>query len=123
MEDSEKIEEKIALEISKIEGLGLRFCDCHTIAKAVLKIKDFGLTSRFKNRRCTVKGRNAVFHEWEAYAEVVGESPLLGGHSAGQISCIFGIVEYEDGTVSSVVPHDIVFTDGLAAELLAKGGN
>lgn len=62
-----------------------------------------------------VKGEKTVhkgwFHCWEHYSEVVGESPLRGGHAAGQLSCILGIVELEDGRVVRVYPSDIQFTD------------
>lgn len=51
------------------------------------------------------------FHCWEHYAQTVGESPLRGGHAAGQISFVLGIVELEDGRVMRAHPYDIKFTD------------
>lgn len=54
---------------------------------------------------------NGWFHCWEQYSEVVGESPLRGGHAAGQISCVLGIVELEDGSIVKVYPYRIQFTD------------
>lgn len=54
-----------------------------------------------------------LFHCWTHRSEVVGESALRGGHSAGQISATFAIVEYEDGTVHEVEPWNIRFVDGL----------
>lgn len=64
-------------------------------------------------RPCVVNGRRALFHRWEDYAEVVGESPLMGGHAAGQLSCCLGLVEYEDGTIAKVHPGSIKFVDGV----------
>ena len=55
----------------------------------------------------------ALFHCWSHRSEVVGESLLRGGHSAGQVSATFAIVEFEDGTVKEVVPWNIRFVDGL----------
>ena len=57
-----------------------------------------------------VKG---LFHCWNHRSEVVGESPLRGGHPGGQVSATFAIVEFEDGTVKEVEPQNIRFVDGL----------
>ena len=51
------------------------------------------------------------FHRWSERYWAVGESPMVGGHSAGQMSATVGIVEYEDGTVHEVLPGQIQFTD------------
>lgn len=51
------------------------------------------------------------FHRWSERYWTVGESPMVGGHSAGQMSATVGIVEYEDGTVHEVLPEQIQFTD------------
>lgn len=58
----------------------------------------------------------ALFHCWNHRSEVVGESPLRGGHPGGQISGTFAIVEYEDGTVHEVEPQNIRFVDNLISE-------
>ena len=55
----------------------------------------------------------ALFHCWSHRSEVVGESALRGGHSAGQISATFAIVEYEDGSVHEVNPQNVRLVDGL----------
>lgn len=55
----------------------------------------------------------ALFHCWNHRSEVVGESPLRGGHPGGQVSATFAIVEFEDGTVKEVEPQNIRFVDGL----------
>lgn len=53
----------------------------------------------------------ALFHCWNHRSEPCDASPMLGGHSAGQVSGTFGIVEYEDGTVHEVLPTQIRFVD------------
>ena len=58
------------------------------------------------------KDVKALFHCWSYRSEVVGESPLRGGHPGGQISATFGLVEYEDGTMHEVEPQNIRFVDG-----------
>ena len=70
-------------------------------------------------RPCLVEGKKALFHRWSVKAEVVGESPLRGGHSAGQLMLTVGIVEFEDGTIREYCPHQIKFLDsrGLFSEL------
>lgn len=54
--------------------------------------------------------RPALFHCWEQRAEVLEPAIAIGGHTGGQMSITFGIVEYEDGRVSEVYPYEIVFT-------------
>lgn len=41
---------------------------------------------------------------------------MIGGHSAGQISSTFAIVEFEDGTVHEIEPCNIRFVDNLTME-------
>lgn len=62
-------------------------------------------------RPCLVDGKKALFHRWSVKAEVVGESPLRGGHSGGQLMGTLGIVEFEDGTVGEYYPNRIKFLD------------
>ena len=69
-----------------------------------------------KVRPCKVDGNKALFHCWGHRATVVGDSPLRGGHCAGQISTIFGAIEKEDGTVHEVMPTSIQFVDHLMDE-------
>lgn len=68
------------------------------------------ITIRYETRGCTVNGRPGYFHCWEHWANVVGESALVGGHAAGQVGQVYGIVEFSDG-VKRVDPTQIVFTD------------
>lgn len=60
-------------------------------------------------RPCFVKGKKALFHRWADRAQVVGESILKGGHPAGQLWEVFGIIEYEDGTINEAYPNEIRF--------------
>lgn len=62
------------------------------------------------------KDVKALFHCWSYRSELVGESPLRGGHPGGQISDTFGLVEYEDGTMHEVKPQNIRFVDGKINE-------
>lgn len=49
------------------------------------------------------------FHTWgsEAYAA----NGLVAGTTAGQVPTLYGVVEYEDGTIHKVDPECITFTD------------
>lgn len=60
--------------------------------------------------------QKALFHHWSERYWTVGESPLVGGYSAGQMSQTVGIVEYEDGTVHEHLPQEIRFVDGEARD-------
>lgn len=64
-----------------------------------------------KLRPCIVKGNKALFHRWCDEANPIGESNLRGGHSAGQIWIVLGIVEYEDGSIHKAYPDEIRFVD------------
>ncbi len=55
------------------------------------------------------KKHNALFHRWHESFGTIGKSPLVGGPS----SALFGVVEYEDGTVHQVNAEWIQFIDGL----------
>lgn len=57
------------------------------------------------------KNVKALFHCWNHRSELVDASPMIGGHPGGQVSGIFAIVEYEDGTVHEVEPAHIRFVD------------
>ena len=78
-------------------------------------------------RPCFVNNRKALFHRWEPKMQVVGESMLQGGHSAGQLAITVGIVEYENGTVHECYPYEIRFCDNKLEEyhfpLLPKEDN
>lgn len=73
------------------------------------------ITIEFQRRECVVNYKDGkklgFFHQWEQWSNVIGESPLIGGHSAGQISQVYGIVEFSDGSVKRVEPTLIRFVD------------
>lgn len=49
------------------------------------------------------------FHTW-AYESYVTNGFMVGT-TAGQVSTLYGVVEYEDGTIHKVNPKCITFTD------------
>lgn len=49
------------------------------------------------------------FHTWGNESYVT--NGYLAGTTAGQVSTLYGVVEYEDGTVHKVPPECITFTD------------
>lgn len=63
------------------------------------------------DRICTVNNETAMFHRWEQYSEVIAPGLTIGSHPGGQISQVFGIVEFKDGTVKRVDPCKVTFTD------------
>jgi len=74
-------------------------------------IKAIQVTSNEYRPCCVDKDKRALFHRWENRADVCGASPMVGGHCAGQISFVQGIVELEDGSMLQVSPSRIQFLD------------
>lgn len=68
-----------------------------------------GFTIGALYRPCIVKGKNALFHRWSERAEII--EPDVGFMKYGITKWTVGIVEFEDGRVSEVVPREIVFID------------
>lgn len=64
----------------------------------------------------SAKDIKALFHCWNFRSELCDASPMIGGHPGGQVSAIFAIVEYEDGTVHEVEPQNIRFADNAMSE-------
>ena len=60
-----------------------------------------------KFRPCTVNGKRGVFHGWFQYDRV----RLKRGIFHGNIKCLSGLVEFEDGSVRRVEPENIKFED------------
>lgn len=56
-------------------------------------------------------GRRALFHRWADIAEPLEASPFVGGATAGQFWRVYGVVEFEDGTVCCLTPEQIKFLD------------
>lgn len=68
-------------------------------------------------RTCKYKDENYIFHCFEQWSNVIGESPMIGGHSAGQISLVFAIIEDGKGNIHRVEPTMITFTDDKYEEI------
>lgn len=62
-------------------------------------------------RTCRYENKNYLFHCFEQWSNVIGESIAIGGHSAGQISQVFALIEDKKGNIFRVDPTAIVFTD------------
>ena len=62
-------------------------------------------------RPCVVGNKLALFHTWEQFANVVPPGMAIGSAPGGQVATMFGIVEYEDGSIDEVQPKTIRFVD------------
>lgn len=68
-------------------------------------------------RRCRVKDvktqrtYRAKFHQWVQESWVIEPSPMVGGHPGGQMSTVYALVEFEDGTCDLVRPTLIKFLE------------
>lgn len=71
----------------------------------------------FETRDCIVNNQFCIFHCWEQWSDVVAPSPMIGGHPGGQMSMIYGIVEFPDGSVKRISPTNIKFCDEKHADL------
>lgn len=68
-------------------------------------------------RPCIIDGeQKALFHMWEQWSDIFPPSPMIGGHNGGAIQHVYGIVEFEDGTVGRASPYSIRFVDNLISE-------
>ena len=54
----------------------------------------------------------AKFHLWSQEMYVIAPSVMVGGHSGGQMSEVYGLVEFPDGTCHLVRPTQIRFIVG-----------
>ena len=81
-----------------------------------------GIDINFPTRLCEVSGELGYFHLWEQWTNVIDASPLRGGHPAGQIGQVYGIVEFKDG-VRRADPTKIKFCDEKNAALWARVKN
>ena len=73
-----------------------------------------------KLRPCFIgkDNRKALFHCWEHFSEVIAPSPMVGGHPGGTLSFVRGVVEFEDGHVSTIAPENIKFVDIASEEYI-----
>lgn len=72
------------------------------MAEALMTIKNV-----YDVRPCTVNGTRAIFHRWVDEARTINPSTF----ERGQFYRVYGLVEFEDGTVQKVDPEDIRFMD------------
>lgn len=61
-------------------------------------------------RLCKVAEEIGYFHCWEQYADAIAPGLTIGSAPGGQISNIFGIVEFSD-RVARIEPWEIKFID------------
>lgn len=94
-------------------GIDYRPCIVHIPAVTRNRRQDLNVYREVVEPEKDVK---ALFHCLSHRSEVVGESFLRGGHSAGQVSSTFAIVEFEDGTVHEIEPCNIRFVDNAMRE-------
>lgn len=66
--------------------------------------------------------KKALFHMWNNFAKPVAADVYAGGCPEGQISIVFGIVEYEDGSVDEVRPAQIRFVDNKIKDYAFEEG-
>lgn len=80
----------------------------------------------FGVRPCIVKQngeeKKTLFHMWNNFAKPVAADVYAGGCPEGQISIVFGIVEYEDGIVDEVRPAQIRFVDNKIKDYAFEEG-
>lgn len=80
----------------------------------------------FGVRPCIVKQngeeKKALFHMWNNFAKPVAADVYAGGCPEGQISIVFAIVEYEDGSVDEVRPAQIRFVDNKIKDYAFEEG-
>lgn len=72
-------------------------------------------------RKCIVEESEMIFHGWFQYSEVVEPSPMVGGHSGGQLQYPVGVVEDEDGAVIAVPAWNIKFIHRIPQEECKEG--
>lgn len=66
--------------------------------------------------------KKALFHMWEFFSKPVAADLYIGGCPEGQMSMIFGLVEYEDGTMGEVNPSQIRFVDNKIKDYAFEEG-
>lgn len=62
-----------------------------------------------KLRQCRYKDNIYYFHDFYLKYDVVGDSPMIGGYKAGQLSFHMAVLESQDGKVIHVPSYEIQF--------------
>ena len=70
-----------------------------------------------KYRVCRARGKLAWFHRWTENSFVVQPEPNGDKPCGGQVSCIYGVVEYGDGSIGVIKPPDIKFLDNPNSDM------
>lgn len=81
-----------------------------------MEYKGLKMTIEHELRLCEVEGELGYFHCWEHCSKPIPPSAMKGGHPGGQLSQVYGIVEFKD-KVQRVHPYDIKFCDEINATL------
>ena len=68
-------------------------------------------TIREHLRPCMVNNKPALWHRWTTRSEIIPPSALRGGHSGGNITACYALIEYKDGQVEEVYPGCVRFLD------------
>lgn len=55
-----------------------------------------------------------LFHCWTEYKQI--HTAIFKGEISGIISSLYGVVEFEDGTVKLVEPYKIIFADNKISD-------
>ena len=80
----------------------------------------------FGVRTCIVttngEEKKALFHMWGNCAKPVAADLYSGSCQEGQMSMIFGLVEYNDGTMGEVNPSQIRFVDNKIKDYAFEEG-
>ena len=62
-------------------------------------------------RTCTYEDKKYIFHCFEQHSYVISPSPMIGGHTGGQVSEVFALIEDKKGNIYRVDPTRVKFTD------------
>lgn len=68
-------------------------------------------------RPCKYENKNYIFHCFEQHSYVISPSPMICGHTGGQVSEVFALIEDEKGNIYRVDPTRVKFTDDEFEEI------
>ena len=84
------------------------------LVKAIASLCRVTVTELPEYRPCWVNGRRAIFHRWVNSARPQlprGQEPNENSRYY-QYRATHAIVEYEDGTIATIWPTELIFADG-----------
>lgn len=85
-------------------------------------LEPFNIEIKKELRLCKVGKELGYFHCWEQYANVIAPGLTIGSAPGGQISNVFGIVEFPD-RIARIQPWEIKFVDDAHAMLIGLNKN